>query len=128
MPLGLTPDNALAFGSAQPSCDIVLLMFSFGYGTDQYVPSRETVLAAPGWARVGITALAPHVRTDAAQELARVIVAAIVAGGGRAIRAEEIEEPFVAVQNRSASPAFIKRARFLKGNFIRREASRYAFS
>lgn len=41
---------------------------------------------------------------------------------------EQIEEPFVAVQNRSATPAFIKRARLLKGNFIRREASRYAFS
>lgn len=41
---------------------------------------------------------------------------------------QEIEEPFVAVQNRAATPAFIKRARLLKGNFIRREASRYAFS
>jgi hypothetical protein len=33
---------------------------------------------------------------------------------------QEIEEPFVAVQNRAA--------RLLKGNFIKREASRYAFS
>lgn len=41
----------------------------------------ETILTAPGWARVGITAPAPHVRTDAAHELARVIVAAIEAGG-----------------------------------------------
>jgi len=41
---------------------------------------------------------------------------------------EETEEPFVAVQNRSATSAFIKRARLLKGNFIKREASRYAFS
>ncbi|WP_287459246.1 hypothetical protein [Sphingomonas sp.] len=41
---------------------------------------------------------------------------------------QESEEPFVAVQNRAATPAFIKRARLLKGNFIKREASRYAFS
>lgn len=41
---------------------------------------------------------------------------------------ELIEEPFVAVQNRSAAPAFIKRARLLKGNFIKREASRSVFS
>lgn len=45
----------------------------------------ETILAAPGWARVGITAPAPHVRTDAAVELARVIVAAIEAGDTRAL-------------------------------------------
>lgn len=37
----------------------------------------ETILAAPGWARVGITAPAPHIRSDAAQELARAVVAAI---------------------------------------------------
>jgi hypothetical protein len=37
----------------------------------------ETILAAPGWARVGITAPAPHNRSDAAEELARAVVAAI---------------------------------------------------
>ncbi|GGB55733.1 DUF6771 family protein [Blastomonas aquatica] len=31
------------------------------------------ILAAPGWARVGITAPARHIRDDAAQELARAI-------------------------------------------------------
>src|SRR3546814_3895182 len=39
----------------------------------------DTILAAPGWERLGITAPASHVRTDAAHELARVIVAAIEA-------------------------------------------------
>lgn len=50
---------------------------------EQISPSRiaDTILAAPGWARIGITAPAPHVRTDAAHELARVILAAIAAGG-----------------------------------------------
>jgi len=49
----------------------------------------DTILAAPGWARLGITAPAPHVRTDAAHELARVIVAAIEAGGFAAPAAEQ---------------------------------------
>ncbi|SBV32283.1 conserved protein of unknown function [uncultured Sphingopyxis sp.] len=40
----------------------------------------EAILTAPGWARVGITAPAPHFRTVAAHELARVILAAIEAG------------------------------------------------
>lgn len=40
----------------------------------------ETILAAPGWARAGITAPKPHLRIDAAHELARVIIAAIEAG------------------------------------------------
>ncbi len=49
---------------------------------EQITPSRiaDTILTAPGWARVGITAPAPHVRTDAAHELARVILAAIEGG------------------------------------------------
>lgn len=34
----------------------------------------ETILAAPGWARVGITAPVSHIRIAAAQELARVIL------------------------------------------------------
>lgn len=44
------------------------------------------------------------------------------------LNGQQFEEPFVVVQNRSKVPAFIKRARILKGNFIKREASRYAFS
>jgi hypothetical protein len=33
----------------------------------------DTILAAPGWARIGITAPTSHIRSEAAQELARVI-------------------------------------------------------
>lgn len=33
----------------------------------------DMILAAPGWARVGITAPISHIRTDAARELARII-------------------------------------------------------
>lgn len=33
------------------------------------------ILGAPGWARLGITAPAAHLREDAAHELARVILA-----------------------------------------------------
>lgn len=49
---------------------------------EQINPSRiaETILTAPGWARLGIAAPAPHLRCDAAQELARVIVLALEAG------------------------------------------------
>lgn len=35
----------------------------------------EAILAAPGWARVGITEPAAHLREDAAHELARFILA-----------------------------------------------------
>jgi hypothetical protein len=34
----------------------------------------ETILTAPGWARVGITAPANHLRVAAARELARAIL------------------------------------------------------
>lgn len=34
----------------------------------------SAILAAPGWVRVSITAPAPHIRDDAARELARAIV------------------------------------------------------
>lgn len=34
----------------------------------------EAILAAPGWVRLGITAPAHHLRRDAAQELAKIIV------------------------------------------------------
>lgn len=34
----------------------------------------QTLLAAPGWARIGLTAPANHVRLEAAFELARVIL------------------------------------------------------
>lgn len=39
-------------------------------------PNRlvETILAAPGWVRVGITAPTSHMRVEAAHELARVIL------------------------------------------------------
>ncbi|WP_439486503.1 DUF6771 family protein [Blastomonas fulva] len=36
------------------------------------------ILAAPGWARVGITAPARHIRDDAARELARSIAEALM--------------------------------------------------
>lgn len=49
----------------------------------------DTILAAPGWARLGITAPAPHLRTDAAHELARVIVEAIESGTFAAPAAEQ---------------------------------------
>lgn len=41
---------------------------------------------------------------------------------------QQTEGPFLVLQNRSNVPAYLKRARLLRGNFIRREASRYAFS
>jgi hypothetical protein len=43
---------------------------------EQTDPSRvaETILAAPGWARVGITAPVSHLRVAAAHELARAIL------------------------------------------------------
>lgn len=37
------------------------------------------ILGAPGWARLGITAPAAHLREDAAHELARVILAELEA-------------------------------------------------
>jgi hypothetical protein len=39
-------------------------------------PTRvaETLLAAPGWARVGLTASVSHLRVAAAHELARAIL------------------------------------------------------
>lgn len=38
------------------------------------------------------------------------------------------EEPFLVVQNRSAVPAFLIQARYLRGIFIKREAQKYAFA
>lgn len=38
----------------------------------------SAILAAPGWARVGITAPARHIRDDAAQELARSVAEALM--------------------------------------------------
>lgn len=40
----------------------------------------ETILAAPGWARVGITAPTSHIRVEAAFELARAIARSMQAG------------------------------------------------
>ncbi len=37
-------------------------------------PVAETILAAPGWARVGITAPVSHLRGAAAHELARAVL------------------------------------------------------
>src|SRR3546814_4906303 len=69
---------------------IMFFLCSF-WPMEQIDTSRvaDTILAAPGWARLGITAPASHVRTDAAHELARVIVAAIEAGGFAAPAAEQ---------------------------------------
>lgn len=46
-------------------------------------PARiaETILAAPGWARVGITAPTSHIRVEAAFELARAIIDGAKTGG-----------------------------------------------
>jgi hypothetical protein len=40
----------------------------------------ETILSAPGWARVGITAPTSHIRVEAAFELARAIIESVKAG------------------------------------------------
>jgi len=40
-----------------------------------------TILGAPAWARVGITAPSERMRDDAAHELARAIVEHIASGG-----------------------------------------------
>jgi hypothetical protein len=40
----------------------------------------ETILSAPGWARVGITAPTSHIRVEAAFELARAIIESACAG------------------------------------------------
>lgn len=47
-------------------------MFSWSMRIDQDTIARA-ILAAPGWARVGITAPNERLREDAARELARVI-------------------------------------------------------
>lgn len=51
-------------------------------GMDKIDTARvaETILAAPGWARVGITAPTSHIRVEAAFELARAIVESVRAG------------------------------------------------
>jgi hypothetical protein len=41
----------------------------------------ETILAAPGWARVGITAPTSHIRVEAAFELARAIIESLPVAG-----------------------------------------------
>lgn len=47
----------------------------------------ESLLAAPGWARVGLTSAAERLREDAANELARAIVEQIEAS------AENVADP-----------------------------------
>ena len=44
------------------------------------------------------------------------------------INGQQLEEPYLTIQNRSTMPAYLKRARILKGLFLRFEARRYAFS
>lgn len=51
----------------------------------------SAILAAPGWARVGITAPARHIRDDAAQELARSIAEALMDGQHRPEKDEQPE-------------------------------------
>lgn len=48
-------------------------------GMDRIDTARvaETLLAVPGWARVGLTAPTSHMRVEAAFELARVIVESV---------------------------------------------------
>ena len=49
-------------------------MFSLGMPRIDQSDIATAILAAPGWARVGITAPDSWMREDAAQELARVIL------------------------------------------------------
>lgn len=53
----------------------------------------DTILAAPGWARVGITAPAPHLRSAAAEELARAIAAHITETGTAPTPANDPDQP-----------------------------------
>jgi hypothetical protein len=55
-------------------------MFSRGMDRIDTARVAETILSAPGWARVGITAPTSHIRVDAAYELARAIVESARAG------------------------------------------------
>nr|WP_232824451.1 DUF6771 family protein [Blastomonas sp. UPD001] len=52
----------------------------------------SAILAAPGWARVGITAPARHIRDDAARELARTIANALVQSQIQPTRDESPEQ------------------------------------
>ena len=53
----------------------------------------DTILAAPGWARVGITAPASHLRSAAAEELARAIAAHIAGTGAAPAPASDPDQP-----------------------------------
>lgn len=50
----------------------------------------ESILRAPGWARVGITASSEHLRDQAARELARAIVERI--DGPAAVDAADVDQ------------------------------------
>lgn len=52
----------------------------------------SAILVAPGWARVGITAPARHIRDDAARELARTIANALVHSQIQPTRDESSEQ------------------------------------
>jgi len=49
-------------------------MFSLGMSRIDEATIAKTILCAPGWARVGITAPNDRLRDDAAAELARIII------------------------------------------------------
>lgn len=52
-------------------------MFSRGMSRIDPTMLATTILEAPGWARVGITAPSPYMRYDAAMELALAIAATV---------------------------------------------------
>jgi hypothetical protein len=52
-------------------------MFSKGMTRIDLTMLATTILEAPGWARVGITAPSPYMRYDAAMELALAIAATV---------------------------------------------------
>jgi hypothetical protein len=52
-------------------------MFSKGMTRIDPTMLATTILEAPGWARVGITAPSPYMRYDAAMELALAIAATV---------------------------------------------------
>src|SRR3546814_3501279 len=73
----LPPPRRLRRRCARRACQSVPDMFSLGMGRIDANRVAETILAAPGWARVGITAPTSHIRVAAARELARAILAEV---------------------------------------------------
>ncbi len=62
----------------QRPCIYVPFLFLLQHGPIGIEDMANAILAAPGWARVGITAPARHIRDDAARELARSIAEALM--------------------------------------------------